>query len=878
MKNVIRISKIGLVAFLSMLATAGFNQTFEEFQEKHRAAMQRMEQEQKEFQQNRNQQFKEFVQKRDQEFSEYLKQRWSEYERFKGLQPDEKPKPVIAPRYDPLDTIMPIKVLTGKLTEAFATPLQEYEPRSGTMVYDDKTYSFSNIEIPFFGNNLLLNFDPSVIVQPPSEISDQTIGNYWSLASRSDYYYIINQLTGYSRKMNLNDWGYYLLVRNASRQLHPNSLQGANLLTWFLMNQSGYKTRIGYYEEEILLMLPVIQAVYDIDYITAGGVKYYLFEGSAPDIFSYNQDYPGATRSLDLNIYSPMILGNEIATRSIVYKYKSHSYTLDCRYNLNTIEFFKQYPSVNLVTYFNASVSQTAKESIEEALMPLIIDLDEVEAVNLLLNFTQTVFNYQTDHEQFGHEKFFFAEEILHYPYSDCEDRSVFFAWLVRDLLKLKVVGVEYGDHVATAVHFTSDCYGNYYVYKGEKYTICDPTYINAPVGMVMEEYLKEEAMLHELNSSEYYTNVAGSIWEKVYSYGGYRAGNIQDIAFDDDGNAVVTGFFKGHAFFGNTLLKVDNDAHGVFVAKFNNRAELIWVTCPASQVHAAACYVALDDDQNIYISGTFSNSITFGTVRLEAAESSGVFLAKFDSRGTALWADKIAIDNQNPEMPFIFTAAYSKLGQRLGTKVFPEDADYNDYGISIQPGRVTLTGSTYTNTGLRLASINYEATKDFDPVRTLKEENDRLVAAGYNPAIAGLFATLNLIQINNVTITGKIVQEALNRFNPDFKRLAPNIFKCIAQINFLKNDQGIVFINLEGGKNLVIDRLKIANNASVKVIRFSNGNLQIEVLKGISVGKAFVWFPLNFIRLMKTNGDLLFDYSGNNAQITYNLKKDILD
>ena len=66
------------------------------------------------------------------------------------------------------------------------------------------------------------------------------------------------------------------------------------------------------------------------------------------------------------------------------------------------------------------------------------------EFVGILLNFVQTSFDYQTDEEQFGREKYFYPEEILAYPFCDCEDRAAFFARLVRNLTGLEVVGLDY--------------------------------------------------------------------------------------------------------------------------------------------------------------------------------------------------------------------------------------------------------------------------------------------------------------------------------------------------------------------------------------------------------------------------------------------------
>ena len=111
------------------------------------------------------------------------------------------------------------------------------------------------------------------------------------------------------------------------------------------------------------------------------------------------------------------------------------------------------------------------------------------DAANILIDFVQTAFEYQTDDVQFGYERPLFADETFFYPYSDCEDRSILFSILVQDLLGLDVVLLNYPGHLATAVHFTEDIAGDYMTIDNKKYLVCDPTYIGASIGDAMPKY-----------------------------------------------------------------------------------------------------------------------------------------------------------------------------------------------------------------------------------------------------------------------------------------------------------------------------------------------------------------------------------------------------
>ena len=868
-----------IIAALLIIPFAGISQTFEEFAKQRKADFEQYKTDYEQFISQMNQRYDDYVKQRDKEFTDYLNQRWHEYQVFAGLKPDDKPKPVVVPRHEPRETTPPPRVLPSKIPDVEPVSRPVPEPRlPAIQKTEPEKFPTRSIEYSFYGNRVALSYDPAMFVSIPASINNNAISKFWNDVSKSNYNHLVNQLGEYSRTMNLNDWGYYMLVKNTSQALYPRSENGATLMAWFLMNRSGYKARAAYYDNKAMLMLPAVNDIYEVSFQTFNGIKYYLIEGKAPQVYTYDKDFPDANRIMDMNINSPLNLGDAVATRSLKFNYGGQSHNISLDYCKNTIKFYQEYPLAQIQVYFNSAVSALAKESLAQTLMPLISGKSEFDAVSLLLNFAQTAFDYKTDDEQFGREKFFFAEEVLHYPYSDCEDRSVLFAYLVRELLNLKVIGLEYHDHIATAVRFSKDPGGDSFLFKGEKYTICDPTYINAPIGLAMPEYATATAQLLELHNTGHYGSLSEKIWNHIYASGGARAGNRQDIVFDPLGNAYVAGFFRGNAQFGNTRLSASRDTHGAFIAKYDFNGNLVWARQPDSQENATAYHVALDEDKNIYVSGTFRNEIAFGNSRFKTGGSPDVFIAKYNNNGNLLWAGKAAVDTLNPAMQFMFAAKYNKTGRHLGTDLYKENPNYTGYGISFDAsGNIVLTGSSFTNTGMNVTAMSYESARDFDPVRSLKEENDRLVALDYNPVIAGLFAAINLIKMNNVVIPGTAAQEALDRYNPEFKKYAPTVYNSISRINFMKNDQGIVLITTQNARSITIDYLRISNNASVKITEFSDGNAQLDVLSGISVGKAIVWYNLNFVRLLKDTGDMLFDYASDNTQRTFNLKQDIL-
>ena len=168
--------------------------------------------------------------------------------------------------------------------------------------------------------------------------------------------------------------------------------------------------------------------------------------------------------------------------------------------NKNLIDFLDTYPSCRWDLYASASLSPTVKQQLYPALKEKISGATEKTAVNILLNFVQTAFEYKTDGEQFGREKIFFGDEPFFYPFCDCEDRSILFAILVRELLGLEVVLLDYPSHIATAVAFNEDVVGDHLNISGRKYVICDPTYIGASIGRSMPDMQNLKANVLKIN------------------------------------------------------------------------------------------------------------------------------------------------------------------------------------------------------------------------------------------------------------------------------------------------------------------------------------------------------------------------------------------
>jgi hypothetical protein len=370
-----------------------------------------------------------------------------------------------------------------------------------------------NIEVNYYGSRKNFPLPQNYRVEIEEPFTNAKIAEFWKEAGSKDFGGVIAELTDQRGNMKLNDWGYFLLVKNMADQIYPESINKKHLLMWYLLVKSGYKTRVGLVEKQVYLFIPAVNNIYEVPFIRTSNSDHPQYILNFDDIWgtqligkkisTYDGDYPGTEKYLDMNLYDFPAIENKIAEKKLHFTYQGKSYSVPVKYNNASVEFYKYYPHTEFGVYFNAAVCNESKTSLIKSLKVVIDGKPEPVAANIILRFVQTAFEYKTDEPNFGREKPLFVEETLHYNFSDCEDRAVLYSFLIKNLLGLKVVGVKYPGHVATAVNFNVDVKGEYLEMEGERYTICDPTYINAYIGMAMPEFSgkpPEEVIILEEN------------------------------------------------------------------------------------------------------------------------------------------------------------------------------------------------------------------------------------------------------------------------------------------------------------------------------------------------------------------------------------------
>lgn len=330
------------------------------------------------------------------------------------------------------------------------------------------------------------------------DLSEASVSRFWETLARADMQGAIVQLLEQQRRYRLNDWGLYDLTAKLAQALFPHSDDCQVALTVFLLNQMEYDARMARTEKGLACLMAVRGDIYAVPYITMDDTRYYIFmphngqyalEG---EVMTYTVAFESATRDVDVTLSEFPRLPRKDAPAA--YRHAVAGRQVEIVANENLMDFYGNYPQVEFEVYATAAVGPDFAAAVERNFRPLVAGKSTLEAAAALLDYMHKGFDYATDQEQFGYEKPFFCEENFYYPKNDCEDRSILYSYLVRTLLGLEVVLLEYSDHVATAICFPQqEPFGDYYLINGKPFVVCDPTYIGAPLGMAMPQYKQED-------------------------------------------------------------------------------------------------------------------------------------------------------------------------------------------------------------------------------------------------------------------------------------------------------------------------------------------------------------------------------------------------
>ncbi len=131
-----------------------------------------------------------------------------------------------------------------------------------------------------------------------------------------------------------------------------------------------------------------------------------------------------------------------------------------------------------------------------------------------------------------------------------------------------------------------------------------------------------------------------------VNTYGGAGRDEMQTVTNDSQNNCLIGGYFEGTADLdpgAGTLSFVSAGADDFFFQKLDSSGAVIWNNVIGDSLGQVIRAIAVDDNDDIYISGVFSGTVDFdpgpGTAYRTYFGGVDLFLAKYQGDGSYVWS-----------------------------------------------------------------------------------------------------------------------------------------------------------------------------------------------------------------------------------------------
>ena len=360
------------------------------------------------------------------------------------------------------------------------------------------------VSLQLYNDSLIAFADASIFANIDTCPSPKEIRSFYSKVNSGKYQLLIDSLLAYKEKHQLNDWLYYQLIRRTAQQISPKAENYARytLYKWFLLIKSGYDARLALSNSRLIFYIYNNEDISDIPFFMVDGKKYMCLNYHDYPTANLNQEppypininVPEASKAFSYEVTRmPDFKPESYTYKQLAFNYGQKTYHFNIKLSKDVENIFTNYPGVDFKSYFNIPLTKETYGSLIPLLRNNIKGMNQKKGVDYLMRFTRYAFLYEDDQLNFGKEKRLSPQETLFSSHSDCDDRAGLFFYLIKEIYDLPMIALLYPTHITIAVQF-DEPEGNTIVYKGNSYSVCEPTLQpeDLPIGQISSK-LKNE-------------------------------------------------------------------------------------------------------------------------------------------------------------------------------------------------------------------------------------------------------------------------------------------------------------------------------------------------------------------------------------------------
>lgn len=435
------------------------------------------------------------------QYGKFLDSVWKEYPHYEGLKRNSVPKPTSLPSVSALPPTPPKHIPSPSLSPhtPSSLPSTSNPPKSPSNPTRPAAPTRSSTPSKSDNDKIIVDFYniplemADVNYSIPDNLNRKSASEVWKFMDCTGYHKtVISEIRRVADDLNLNDYLTYILTdKYVDKKFKNHTPFSREVLKHFLLANMGYDVRLAETgSSKPLLLMPFNQMVFARTYMMIDGKRYYVMgdtqvntgESVYTCVLPQNVDL-GKNFELKIN-------GLNLPQKSQHYALKYGDIEITGTVNANIFPILYKYPQMPIGDYARSYISDETRKEVVRQMRAAMTGKSKKDAAVAMLHFTQSAFQYATDGDFHGFEKPYFLEEMLYYPKCDCEDRAIFYSYLLENVAGIENHLIQYPGHEATALTLPGEnLEGSYYNHLGKKFYISDPTYIGASLGMCMPTY-----------------------------------------------------------------------------------------------------------------------------------------------------------------------------------------------------------------------------------------------------------------------------------------------------------------------------------------------------------------------------------------------------
>lgn len=348
-------------------------------------------------------------------------------------------------------------------------------------------------KVNFYGMEIWVPEVNFTINKQLEKVSD--FARHWKILDQQDVFNKVSAaLDPKMGEMGLNDYLKFEFICAYLDSKFPDSALSPKLsAAHYMITNKGFNARIAVTSQtgEPIVLIPAAQQLYGITYLKLNGQNFYILGNRDAKIIGQTFatcDLPKVAqegKKFDMTIEG---LNLPVKERKFDISHKDMHLTGVVNENLMPVVY--RYPQMETSDYAISCLDKNLRDDLVRQVREQLGGKEKLAATNQLLQFVQEGFEYSTDDDFHGFEKPYFLEENLFYPKNDCEDRAIFYTYLLWNALETENQLLAFPGHESASVTIPGvEIKGTSYMHDGKRYYISDPTYIGSSTGQCMRSF-----------------------------------------------------------------------------------------------------------------------------------------------------------------------------------------------------------------------------------------------------------------------------------------------------------------------------------------------------------------------------------------------------